>query len=162
MKKNHAFSLSISRENPTEQSQERKVEKEKKKKKASNLSNASNFFVRCTLSEKEKKKERNTIVFIPEAKQAQTVYRSSSIDPPRIYLPPRRFLRLTGCIGRGIEPRRMAFVARLGLSLSRTRWSLLHHTPNAHVHCPSSQQGSSIPIGRKPSQPPRPSGLLCI
>lgn len=56
----------------------------------------------------------------------------------------------------------MAFVARLGLSLSRTRWSLLHHTPNAHVHCPSSQQGSSIPIGRKPSQPPRPSGLLYI
>lgn len=90
------------------------------------------------------------------------MYRSSSIDPPRIYLPPRRFLRLTGCIGRGIEPRRMAFVARLGLSLSRTRWSLLHHTPNAHVHCPSSQQGSSIPIGRKPSQPPRPSGLLYI
>lgn len=159
MKKNHSpFPAKIQRNSP---SQERKVEKEKKK-------SFQRFQFLRTLHAlwKKKEKERNTIVSIPEAKQAQTVRRacdrSSSIDPPRIYLPPRRFLRLTGCIGRGIEPRRMAFVARLGLSLSRTRWSLLHHTPNAHVHCPSSQQGSSIPIGRKPSQPPRPSGLLYI
>lgn len=39
------------------------------------------------------------------------------------------------------------------------RRSGLHHTRNAHAHCPSEPPGSSIPIGRKPSQPPRPSGL---
>lgn len=49
---------------------------------------------------------------------------------------------------------------RLGRSLSRIRRrSGLHHTRNAHAHCPSEPPGSSIPIGRKPSQPPRPSGL---
>lgn len=114
------------------------------------------FLRTCTLSEREggKKKERNSIQF-PSRKPSRGSYRarhsgSILLDRSSADLPPRRVLRvrLAGCRGRGIHSRgsrRGGWHSSFDLaSLCRgpVRWSLLHHTPNAHVHCPSSQQGS--------------------
>lgn len=133
-----------------------RLEEEKSREPRKKKRKASNFFVRArSLKEKrKKKKERNSIQF-PFRKPSRGSYRarhsgSILLDRSSADLPPRRVLRvrLAGCRGRGIHSRgsrRGGWHSSFDLaSLCRgpVRWSLLHHTPNAHVHCPSSQQGS--------------------